>query len=172
MGVIRKITAHLLSRLRRNANLGRAARSEYAPCPFADFAERFGMPAVRDQDGPRTMEFDFGFIRTSALVDWTGNSRPIRNQISETIRDWNQACLRNPLVDTIFRHEVAVLEPGKVDVAGDRVYWLPIQESLLPPLERLPAGAHLMLGVLYIGAIDGEPIWLINCWERVTLQRV
>lgn len=172
MDVIRKIIAHLLSRLRGNANLGRAARSEYAPCPFADFAERFGMPAVRDQDGPRTMELDFGSIRTSALVDWTGNSRPIRDQISETIRGWNQACLRNPVLDTIFRHEVAVLEAGKVDVAGDRVYWLPIQESLLPPLQVLPVGAHLMVGVIYIGARDGEPIWLINHWARGTLERV
>ncbi len=66
--------------------------------------------------------------RYCASVTWTGNTRPTHATTAAFLRLWQDAVKANVDVDSVFTHEVEMSD-------GDNAYWLPIQASLLEPMQ-------------------------------------
>lgn len=91
----------------------------------------------------------------TAVVVYTGRSRPLDPGIGKMIGAWVMAMRHPDSYREMFKTEVEVRE-------GKELYWVPIQESLLPPWrDEVSGGAHVEINVLMIGALERTPIFTV-----------
>jgi hypothetical protein len=97
-------------------------------------------------------------IPIRAEVVYTGEFRPLAADSARLLDAWGGSMGVTGLRD-VFRQEVMVRE-GTVE------YWLPVQDTLMPVLQReLTAGATIEVLAIYIGQVDDRALFLINAFR-------
>ncbi|MDH5763365.1 MAG: hypothetical protein OEZ51_10310 [Nitrospinota bacterium] len=91
-------------------------------------------------------------------VRYLGNQRELDARRGTLIVDmWGKSLrMDREMLARTFQKEIEVEENG-------RTYWLPIQDALLPPLEKeVGRNGAVELWVVFIGAIEKDMVFLVN----------
>ena len=95
-------------------------------------------------------------LKYRVAVQYLGEQRKIRPHVHELIRMWAKAVQLGADVPATFKREIHVRE-------ADREYWLPIQQVLIPDLQkecRRACAADLY--VMWLGSAKGDWVFIVN----------
>jgi hypothetical protein len=100
--------------------------------------------------------FEAGVFKYRTAVVFTGNHRNTIDESRDFIENWVTALGLPAEYKKMFPFEVEVKQ-------GDKLYWLPIQKSLVQPFaaEVMP-GSSVLTYIMTAGAINQRPIFLMN----------
>jgi hypothetical protein len=99
-------------------------------------------------------------IPIRSRVRYTGDCRLLSDDGRRLISEWAKAT-NVPIAASLSQQEVRIQEPG-----GD--YWVPVQEALVPAIRaELSAGDRIEVFSIFIGHVDGRPVFLVNAFNHV-----
>lgn len=144
------VLASALSALPRGLGAQGADWSRYQPAQLRDVAEDLpGQPGVSIT----------GDVPVRSRVAFVGEFRDLPENSRRLIRAWSDSMDVRGMLE-VFRREVRVRQ-------GDREYWLPAQEPLARAMDtELHAGEMIEVLVIYIGRVDGRPVFLVNAFDH------
>lgn len=129
--------------------------SRYRPAPLSEVAnDAPGAPGISVS----------GDVPVQSDVTFLGQFRNLADDSRRLIMAWGDS-MGVPGLLEVFRQEVKVRQQ-------DREYWLPVQTPLVKAMEgELRAGEMIDVFVIYIGRVDGRPVFLVNAFDHSGAHR-
>jgi hypothetical protein len=94
------------------------------------------------------------------LCNYTNIQRPISEKRKTAIKIWMDVLRINPKLASLYQREILVSE-------GMRVYWIPIQETFFPYLQKvLGKNDTIELFIILIGKVESEFVFVATEFEK------
>lgn len=127
--------------------------SEYTPSTLERIIEDHH---VLTDGGDTDFVLDPGSDRHRVRVRYTGKQRTIPEGRRAFLKAWARSVQGSHTVEELFDREILVEE-------GSRVYWLPVQNALLPAIGReVDPDDYVELFVVFVGGRAPDWIFLVN----------
>jgi hypothetical protein len=104
------------------------------------------------------LEYKVSKYRVSCC--YTSIRRPISEKKKNVIRLWMETLSIDPVLTSLYRHEIQVTD-------GAKVHWIPIQEQLFPYInQELARNDKVDLFLIFIGKVSSEFVFIATEFEK------
>ena len=113
-------------------------------------------PNLSQRPGGKTYHLDAAHPRYSSIVTFTGNIRPLTDDVRSLVNQWVAAMRHPQSYRELFQFEIEVVQDS-------RHYWMPIQQQLADAFKEEVAPRSLVkVYVLLLGGIDRTPVFAVS----------
>ena len=114
------------------------------------------VPTLEVNPGGTTYHLDAAHSRYRSNVVFTGQIRPLGDQVLNLVKHWVVAMKHPHEYEKLFQSEVEVVQ-------GEQHYWMPIQEQLVGAfLQEVAPRDHVTVYVLLVGGVDRTPVFAVS----------
>jgi hypothetical protein len=105
------------------------------------------------------VQLEYQVLKYRVSCGYSAIRRPISEKKKNVIRSWMKSLDIDPALATLYRHEIRVTE-------GGYVLWIPIQEKLLPHIDKeLTGNDTIELFIMFIGKDESGYVFIATEFE-------